>query len=502
MTPQSDCRHIQRALILAALVAAVFIGCAGANALAQAPTGSTTHVTREAYPTGDPATSVILLERSSPAEVRVGESFEYTVMLSNLTARPVQNLVLTEELPPDFDLQGIVPEPDRRDGPQATWNLGTLEPRGSKTIRIKGSARRTGELPSCATVTFQTKACSSVRIVQPELELVKTAPAEVVLCDPIPLKLVVSNRGSGVARNVTVTDPLPDGWATADGRSQLTFQAGDLAAGQSREFAVDVRSSNTGQFTNQASAQEAGGLTADASSTTRVVKPMLALTKKGPDVRYIGRPAKFELTVTNDGDAPARDAVLVDTVPTGARFDQASDSGQFGGNKVTWPLGTIAAGDSRTVTVTITPTQRGILRNDANVRAYCAAADASASLEVRGIPAILLEVVDIHDPIEVGANETYEIVIVNQGSAEGTNIVITCMLPPEQQFVSAEGPTKGEAQAQKVVFAPLDSLDPKAKVTYRVVVKGISEGDVRFKVTLMSDQLDSVVEETESTHVY
>lgn len=85
------------------------------------------------------------------------------------------------------------------------------------------------------------------------------------------------------------------------------------------------------------------------------------------------------------------------------------------------------------------PNQIGTITNKVSAKAYCAEADAETTTEVVGIPAILLEVVDNDDPIEVGANETYDIIVINQGSAEGTNIAITCTIPPQQEYVSADG---------------------------------------------------------------
>lgn len=459
-------------------------------------------VSRTAYPTGNASTSVILLERSYPAEVRAGETFEYSIKLTNLTNVEVENLVLAEELPSDFTVSGIEPEPSSRSGTTAVWTVGSLAPRGSTVIRIKGSASRVGELPSCATVTFNTKACSSLMIVQPELVLEKSAPPEVIVCDTIPMTLTVTNRGTGLARNVTVVDRLPDGWTTLDGRNEVSFNAGDLAAGQFREFRLEAKSSRTGQFDNQAAAREDGGLTAEASSSTRVVQPVLALSKSGPGKRFLGRPATFQLTARNDGDAPAVEAVLVDVLPAGMSVVEASDGGRFDGGRVSWNLGTIAVGDSKTVNVTVTPRQKGTFENTATVGAYCSDATASAPLVVEGIPAVLLEVIDIDDPIELDTNETYEIKVINQGSADGTNIVIECVVPAEQVFVSAQGPTQGRTEGDRVVFAPLPILAPKAEAVYRVIVKGTQEGDVRFKVNLTSDQLERPVEETESTHIY
>lgn len=486
-----------RRLLVILVVASTGLSTVFANAQTR-----NSHTTTKAYPTGNVATSVILLERTMPKEVRIGQDFEYTIRLSNLTNGRVDDVVFTEQFPGNFRVQNVSPKPTSTQGSLATWQVGTLSPRGSKRFRIKGTASQLGDLSSCGTVIFNTKSCSSVRIVEPKLELVKTAPREVMLCAPIPLKFVVTNRGSGVAQNVMVTDRLPEGWTTLDGKSSIKMNAGDLTAGTSREFTAKVRSSKTGNFENRAVATEAGGLTAESVTNTRVVRPRLTLTKSCPDLRYIGRPANFEITVSNTGDATAQNAVLVDTLPPGLQFLNANDAGRFTRGQVTWHLGNIGPGDSRVVNLKCMASQPGQFRNTAQVKAYCAEATGECTLKVRGVPALLLEVIDIDDPIEIGENETYEITILNQGTAPGTNLVITCDLPPEQTFVSADGPTRGSGSPKRVVFAPLPSLAPKATAKYRVIVKGEGVGDVRFKVKLTGDQLDSPVDETESTHIY
>jgi len=479
-------------------VRALLAACVSAAANAQSG------MTRETqlFPTGARETSVVLLERVGPAEVRVGAAYEYQVNLINLTDAPIRDVELSEQLGAGFKDAAITPPPTARSGAQAIWRWETLNPRETKAIRVSGSARGVAEVAGCATVTFKTFACSTTRLVQPALELVKEAPAEVLLCDPIPLRFVVTNTGTGVARDVRVADPLPDGWTTSDGRRELLFSAGDLGAGQSREFTASVRADRTGRFVNQASASEEGGLSDDASTTTLVRKPELRLVKTAPPYRFIGRPATYELRVTNTGDAPARDTSLVDELPRGVTFVSATDGGQLAGERVTWRLGTLAPGESRSVSMEVLAREIGLIRNAAVARAYCAEASAAVELEARGIPAILLEVIDLEDPVELGQETTYDITVVNQGSSDGTNIVIACTLPSEEQFVSANGPTQHSVSGQQVRFAPLPSLAPKARVTYRVTVKGVAAGDVRFGVSMRSDQTTSPVEETESTHVY
>jgi uncharacterized repeat protein (TIGR01451 family) len=265
---------------------------------------------------------------------------------------------------------------------------------------------------------------------------------------------------------------------------------------------VNLKATRTGDFTNCATAREEGGLTAEDCSSTRIIKPELVLQKSGPNMRYLGRPVQFDITVTNQGDAPARDAVLVDRTPAGSTLVSATQGGQQTQQGVMWNLGTINPGESRQVALTVNPAQLGMLRNMAEVRSECTRAAGEATVEIRGIPAVLLEVIDVDDPIEVGSNETYQIKVFNQGSANDTNIVITCTVPPEQQFVSANGPTPHTVNGQVVTFAALPSLAPRATANYRVVTRGTTAADTRFGVSLTSDQLTRPVQETESTNIY
>ena len=126
----------------------------------------------------------------------------------------------------------------------------------------------------------------------------------------------------------------------------------------------------------------------------------------------------------------------------------------------------------------------------------------SCRTEVKGIPAILLEVVDITDPVEVGQQTTYVITVTNQGSANDNNIRIVATLPAEQSFVSASGATNGSANGKTVTFAPSGPLAPGAAITWRVTVRADAAADSRFRVEMTSANLTSEVIETEATNLY
>jgi uncharacterized repeat protein (TIGR01451 family) len=190
-----------------------------------------------------------------------------------------------------------------------------------------------------------------------------------------------------------------------------------------------------------------------------------------------------------------------DVVPEGLDFRGADNNGSREGNRIVWRVGTLEAGQSRVLTTSFMCNRPGRFKNMATVT-YCVEASDECELDVQGVPAILLECVDDPDPIEVGGNVTYTITVTNQGTAVGTNIVIVCTLPSELEHVDSRGPTDASIDGNRISFAPVASIAPKANVVYKVTVKGVSIGDVRFHVEMQSDQIGEPVMETEATRVY
>lgn len=116
---------------------------------------------------------------------------------------------------------------------------------------------------------------------------------------------------------------------------------------------------------------------------------------------------------------------------------------------------------------------------------------------------VLLEVVDLVDPLEVGAVGTYVITVTNQGSTLAIdNIEIIVLLPEQLEYTSSEGPTEGSAEGQVIRFAPLETLYAGEEVEYRLKARAIGVGDIRFQLELTTDQSPEPITETESTFLY
>lgn len=444
---------------------------------------------------------LIKVEKIMPAQVQINRPFEYKIKATNMSSHDVHEVSVAEELSDNFKFASAAPAA-KQTGNVLVWNLGTLTANQSKEMVVKGSATSTKAIEVCATVDYVCPSCATVAVVEPMLDITHTAPQKVVICDQIPLTITVKNNGTGAAENVKITSKLPKGLVTVDGKSQVDVNVGTLAAGEAKEFKVATVAKQTGSYETVATAK-ADGLDAESAKlATIVTQPALKITKTGPETTYLGRSVEYEIVVTNTGDEAAVDTMIQDTIPAGVTNVAASAGGQVSGNTVVWAIGSLAPEASKTVKISYTPSDAGKFGNKATATAVCAeAVAASASTAIKGIPALLLEVIDVEDPIEVGKNETYVITVTNQGTAVATNVVVKSFFEDTMQYVSSSGATNG-SYSEALSFAPLPKLAPGAKATWNVVVKAVKAGDVRFRVTMNSDQLDRDVQETESTYFY
>ena len=445
----------------------------------------------------------IKIEKLMPEKVQLGQPFDYTIQVTNLTDMMLSDIVVKDRLPAAYKYKSSAPA-GKLDGNVLTWSMDSLGPKASEKIVVTGSAAEIGWIQTCADATYIIPACAKTQVVQPALEIVKTAPAKVLICQEIPFQFTVTNKGTGTATNVKVADKLADGLKTTDGKGMIDLALGNLAPNQSVSRTVMVKADKVGTYKNQAMAMGDGNLKAESAVTQTVVtQPVLVLEKTGMKNEYLGRALSYDIMVANKGDAVADNTIVTDTLPANVGDVKVSDNGRVSAGVVTWNIGSLAPGASRKMTVSYTPSAAGAFKNEAKATAGCAAAvAASTATQVAGIPAVLLEMIDINDPVALGNTETYIITVTNQGSAPDTNIQMKGVLEGEMEFVSASGVTRGSHAAGVVTFEPLPTLAPGAKVEWRVVVRALKAGDVRFRVTLNTDELDREVIKTEATRFF
>jgi uncharacterized repeat protein (TIGR01451 family)/fimbrial isopeptide formation D2 family protein len=235
-------------------------------------------------------------------------------------------------------------------------------------------------LPDCAgSVSFNNSTLA------PDLDLLKTADAATVTAgDPIGFTIELSNSGAvgtGIAKDVTLTDALPfgdgvdwelvsvvgtGGFTPAAGAcsivgsppdEDLGCDFGDLGAGKGVEITLssDTTGDSCGEYPNTAKADASNHDEITSSNATEVLCPNLEIEKttSTPEINA-GEEASYTITISNlTGDAPATNVDLVDQLPSGLTWTDDSDDCTVSAGGLLECLDlTIPAGEEFSVTVT------------------------------------------------------------------------------------------------------------------------------------------------------
>jgi uncharacterized repeat protein (TIGR01451 family) len=184
------------------------------------------------------------------------------------------------------------------------------------------------------------------------LVLDKSGPAEVAVGGTVTYKIDVRNPSDLSARSLVVTDSIAPSLtlvgsnppATVAGAT-LTWQLGDLPAGQSRSLELSFRTSQAGVINNCATVRSADGVSAQDCAATTVTSPSVEITMVAPQQVAVGEDVTFVTTVTNRGSTPATGIVLIDRFDEGLKHEFAASPIE---NR---ELGTLAPGETRKVNV-------------------------------------------------------------------------------------------------------------------------------------------------------
>ncbi len=458
-----------------------------------APVAQAKPVARPAGPCAVATTGIVQLSKTAPAEASLGEPFSYELKV--LASACAGNVVVADTLPDGVSLVGSEPQATVN-GNQLVWNLGNLDAGESKTLKVTVKPEKEGTLLNCATLKADPRVCAQTVVGRPQLAIDKTGPEIAQLGADVDYNIVVKNTGTSVAKNVVVTDKYPAGLG---GVGEKTFNVGDLGPGQSRSIPVKLKAAERGRHCNVAVATSSNAGTVQDDACTTVVKPGLKLVKTGDAQQYVRKQASYKLVASNTGDTELTGVVVTDTAPAQTKIVSAPGA-SVAGNTATWNVGSLKPGENKEFSIVLTSAQAGRWCNSANVKSTQGLTETAEACTLwKGISAVLLEVVDDPDPIQVGESTVYTIKITNQGNADLTNINTVAQFAKEVTPVSSQG---GTVDGKTVKFPTVPTLAPKQTVTYTITAKGADIGDHRLKVVLTEDNLLSPVVEEESTRVY
>lgn len=266
------------------------------------------------------------------------------------------------------------------------------------------------------------------------VRLTKQMPAELTLGQEFMYQLRVQAHEN--VADVIVRDVVPDGAtyvrsepaAEVSGKD-LTWKFSEMDAGQAKDIRVWLRPDREGRIGSCATVFALSR----ACAFGVVGKPGLAIKKTGPETAVLGQDIPYTITVSNPGSAVAKAVVVTDNVPDGL----SHVSGQ---SAVTFNVGDLPPGQSRTLPIVLKGTKRGKHCNGAsavasNVPKVCA--EACTTILVPGINLVKEGTKEQF----LGKSADYTLTVSNTGDTKLTNVTITDTAPAATRILNAAGAT-------------------------------------------------------------
>jgi uncharacterized repeat protein (TIGR01451 family) len=457
-----------------------------------------------ANPTGrqEPGVSI---EWLYPPNARLNQPVTCTLIVKSISINRLHQVVVRGRVPAGAVVKSTEPKATN-EGDLLVWRLGDMEPRQERRIDLHLVPTVRGSLPCHAFVTFTGSSTAQLQVREPKLALKATAPKSVLAGEAAIVTVTVSNPGDAKADHVRLRVSVPQGLEYRTGK-EAQFNLESLGPNESRTILLQCVARASGAQVCSAVATADANLEARGSTRLDVVSAHLEVSVTGPKMRYLDCTGKFFFKVTNTGTAPATHVNLTNVVPQGFKVASATTGAyhDFATRSVVWFWESLGPGQTREVELDLLAVNPGEYRNQATVTAtHGVRAAADASTRIEGLPGLLMELVDLEDPVPVGKDLSYEIRLANTGTKTATNLLLTCTLSDKMTFRGAKCPTgiTYQVQGKEVVFGAVPRLAPRADVIFRVNVRCLAPGDLRFQARVRADGLVAPVLREESTRVF
>ncbi|WP_063350775.1 DUF11 domain-containing protein [Streptomyces sp. MJM8645] len=411
-----------------------------------------------------------------------GQQIQWQVSVTNNGPSEARNVIVTDQVPtgvtnasmtaadgttcPIANGTATCPVVEIPVGQTSTWTLtGTLDPAATtptNTAIVTGGPDPT--TPTHTAVASPTTTPSG-RASLTVSKVLLTNP--VVPGQQIQWRITVTDNGPSTARNVVVTDTVPDGVANpslardADGSlcpitgNRATCPAIELAVGQSQSYTLTGTLASDATTTPTNTAIVTGGPDPATPTHTAVATPTnspspqasLTLSKVLVTGSVVpGGPIQWRVTVTNNGPSRARNVVVTDTVPAevhnpAVTADADGTPCPIAGNTATCPAVEIPADGIASYTVTGTlDAAAAATSTPVNVASVSGGPDpnpsnntATATPTETAQPQANLTVTKIllTDPVVPGQPISWRVAVTNRGPSTARNVVVSDRIPDQ-----------------------------------------------------------------------
>ena len=327
--------------------------------------------------------------------------------------------------------------------------------------------------------------------------------------------ITATNNGPGVVI-INLIDQLPSG-LTYTSNSQpgsCAFDASGvvhcagvkLDPGASFVVTVTVTVNVNGTISNTAAVSgdvpdpTPGNNSATAQTTVTPVTDLSVTKSASPASVTVGGAITYTVVASNAGPSAASNVRIVDSLPAGVALSTVTQTqgscASPTASSVQCSFGTLAPGQSATVTLVVKPSAAGTIVNSVTVagnESDPAAGNntATASTTVNPAPMGDLSITkqDSSDPVLVNTPLTYTITVSNSPAA-ASGVVVSDPLPAGVSFVSASSTLGSCGQAGGTVTCNLGSMSPSQTASITIVVTPTAVSTLSNTATVTASATD------------
>ena len=431
------------------------------------------------------------IEKVAPPNAVLGKPLVYHIIVRNTGRSAARQVTVEDRIPGGTELTGTIPQAELVDK-TLHWKLGTIGPNEERKIAVRVVPRKEGQIGSVATVNFVAEVTAATTITSPKLSISLKTPESVHLGDAVRVQFHVENNGTGDASGVVIRSLLPAGLSHADG-NDLEYELGSLPAGRSRDVTLTLTAAEVGDAVNRAIVTADGGAKAESQAKVNIIGSRVSVSRRGPKRRYVGREGTWTNVVSNTSRGPVVNATVVEKLPEGFEFVDASADGQYNParREVSWRIEHLPAGRSTELSLRLKAIGHGV--QVSQVRALETSGthvDISAQTEVTGLPAVSADVLAERGAVAVGERVTFQVNIGNRGTDVARDVRVTVAIPPEFRVIGADGPTRPLNANGQLRFQAIDQVRPGQSSQYKVVLEAVAPAKTRLQVQVQAAHLE------------
>ena len=441
----------------------------------------------------------------------VGDLVLYTITVHNHGPDNATNVVVNDVLDPRLELVSATGSPSIMAN-NLTWNIANIANGTNVTFNITVKIIGTGNISNVANVNSK-----EINIGENDSETSVSVPSSVNITisktinggstsaqylDYVTYTIVVSNLGPDNATGVNVTDrldsrlayvnytstkgaynPVNGEWFIGNMNDKtyetLTITARIIATGDIPNIAtVTVQQDNIGEDRSQAP-----NINVPTTVNLTINKISNATGGKAAYLDII----HYNITVANYGPDTASNIVVNDFVDSRLVIRNITGGSHIqNGNEITWTIGSLAAGSSVTLTITVQINGTGDIPNVANIISFeekkNIGNDDSSDTDVKVLETVNLTItktsnVTNGNNASVGDSVLYTITVHNNGPDNATNVVVTDIIDGRLTIESIAGNRTYNNQGNNITWT-IGNLTKGTNVTLSITVCIIGTGNI------------------------